>query len=181
MSETFITSDQHFCHKNILKYQPTTRPFSSLEEMHSELIARHNDVVGPKDEIYMLGDFAFANKHQVIEILDQLNGKKYFIFGNHDKIMHNEQIRKHFLWMKTYHELRGFSKAPIPLFHYPIFSWNRMHYGAYHFYGHTHGQVPYLYNGLACDIGVDTNDCYPYNVTDLINKFREIERTMGTL
>lgn len=180
MSEIFVTSDHHFDHKNILKYQPHTRPFNTVEEMESGLISRHNHMVGPKDEVYFLGDFAFASEQKVLEILEQMNGRKYFIFGNHDKVMRNERVRKHFEWMKSYHELRipGI-RSPIPLFHYPIFSWNRMHFGAYHFYGHTHGQIPYLYNGLAMDIGVDTNDCYPYNVADLIARFEKIKETLG--
>lgn len=170
MSNIFVTSDHHFGHKNILKYQPHTRPFSDLHEMETGLIDRHNEVVQPDDEVYFLGDFSFTNINQTNAILGQMNGKKYFIFGNHDKVMRDSYINRHFEWMQPYHELK-YEKYRFVLFHYPIHSWNRMHFGVYHLYGHTHGQIPHLYHGLSMDIGVDTNDCYPWLLQDIIRLF----------
>ena len=44
-----------------------------------------------------------------------------------------------------------------------------MHHGALHFYGHTHGAVPTMFEGRARDIGIDTNNSYPWDVNDLID------------
>lgn len=172
--EVFITSDHHFFHKNILKYQGATRPFDTVQEMGDSLIQRHNEVVSPNDEVYMLGDFGFASPKYLEPILEQMNGIKYFVFGNHDRSMRNKHIERHFQWMRDYAEIKVDDKNCI-LFHFPIHSWNKMHYGAYQFYGHTHGQIPHLYHGRSMDIGVDTNDCYPWNIRDIFKMYKKVE------
>jgi calcineurin-like phosphoesterase family protein len=171
MKNTFISSDHHFGHRNVLQFCSTTRPFDTVEEMNEGLITRHNEVVKPKDDVYFLGDFAFMPANQIEVILERMHGNKHFVFGNHDKPMRQPSIVKHFVWMKDYHELRLTNHkqlSPVVLFHFPIHSWNRMHYGALHFYGHTHGTVPEMAGGRARDVGVDSNNCYPWNVVDLV-------------
>ena len=41
----YLTSDLHFNHANILKYEPESRPFSSIEEMNEVIIQNWNEVV----------------------------------------------------------------------------------------------------------------------------------------
>ena len=106
------------------------------------------------------------------EFLKRLNGKKYYIFGNHDKHLRKEKFLQYFEWMKEYAEISIDGKHSI-LFHYPIFSWNKMHYGSYQFYGHTHGQIPHIYHGRSMDVGVDTNNCYPYNIRKIFEMFKD--------
>jgi calcineurin-like phosphoesterase family protein len=170
MSEIFVTSDTHFFHKNILKYQPNERPFEDVYEMNRELIKRWNEVVSPEDEIWHLGDFAFAGKKKVLDILSQLNGKKYYIFGNHDGVMNSPEVKEHFKWMGKYKRVNWCGRSVV-LFHYPIHVWDKMAHGSYHLYGHTHCQIPHLYHGRSMDVGVDGNDCYPWNVKDIFELF----------
>ena len=81
----FFTSDHHFFHKNILKYEASHRPFETIEDMNQELIHTWNRIVRPEDEVYYLGDFAFTCGLDASQkILDQLHGTKYLINGNHD-------------------------------------------------------------------------------------------------
>ena len=176
MNDIFVTSDTHFFHKNILKYQPDERPFDSVEEMNEKIIENWNAVVKPNDLIYHLGDFAFAQPHKVDGILRRLNGQKFFIWGNHDKSMHDKAVASHFQWMRNYHELK-IEKQYVVLHHFPILSWNRMHHGALHFYGHTHGSIPYVFEGQSLDVGVDTNECKPYNVRELIATLKAMDVT----
>jgi calcineurin-like phosphoesterase family protein len=56
----FVTSDPHYFHKNILKYQADTRPYATVEEMNEALIARHNAKIGPHDHVWIIGDFSFG-------------------------------------------------------------------------------------------------------------------------
>lgn len=79
----FIYSDPHFGHKNVIKY--ANRPFSSINEMNSQLIKNFNKVVGHDDVVYILGDFSFLNTISTAEILKSLNGYKFLIKGNHDR------------------------------------------------------------------------------------------------
>jgi calcineurin-like phosphoesterase family protein len=56
----FFTADEHYGQANIIKY--CDRPFASVEEMDSEIIKRHNELVGPKDVVIHAGDFTLAKK-----------------------------------------------------------------------------------------------------------------------
>jgi len=67
----FFTSDEHYDHKNILKYQK--RPFDTVEKMNEELIKRHNEMIAHNDTVYHIGDFSFCNPDK---ILKQLNGNQ---------------------------------------------------------------------------------------------------------
>ena len=85
----FFTSDQHFGHENILRYEAEKRvneyglPFKTVGRMNDYLVDCWNANVGNGDEVYCLGDFSI--KLQVMrEIVPLLNGKKILIVGNHD-------------------------------------------------------------------------------------------------
>jgi calcineurin-like phosphoesterase family protein len=82
----FFTADTHFGHVNILKHEPRRKElFGTTECMDKALIERWNSVVGANDVVYHLGDFAM--KLSVTErILPSLNGQKYLVSGNHDKV-----------------------------------------------------------------------------------------------
>lgn len=85
----FFTSDQHFGHENILKYEAEKRvnefgrPFKTINHMNDFLVDCWNTDVGKDDEVYCLGDFSF--KMQIMrEVVPFLNGRKILIVGNHD-------------------------------------------------------------------------------------------------
>jgi calcineurin-like phosphoesterase family protein len=69
--KTFVIADTHFGHENIIKYE--SRPFKNTEEMNQALIKNWNSVVGEKDIVYFLGDFALCSKEKIIEIGQQLS------------------------------------------------------------------------------------------------------------
>ena len=84
-----FTSDQHFFHKNICKFEPKSRPYGSVFEMNSSLITAWNTQVTKDEEVFFLGDFSFGSKHDTIQLAQQLNGRKHLIMGNHDKHSRN--------------------------------------------------------------------------------------------
>jgi len=77
--KTFIISDTHFRHTNIIRY--CNRPFASVGEMNERLIDNWNSTVAPEDTVYHLGDFGFGN---LSEFRGRLNGHIHLIRGNHD-------------------------------------------------------------------------------------------------
>lgn len=81
--KTFFTSDHHFGHTNIIKYE--SRPFMDVNTMNNQLIYLWNETVKPDDVVYHLGDFALMKKDQIKPIFDQLNGEIHLILGNHDR------------------------------------------------------------------------------------------------
>ena len=76
----YYTSDLHFGHNNIIKYE--NRPFNSVDEMDEYLIYKWNNKVKKGDEVYIIGDFGFCKGERANELLDRLNGRKYLIKGN---------------------------------------------------------------------------------------------------
>ena len=78
----WLTSDTHFCHKNIIKY--CDRPFFDVEEMNSVLIKRWNAAVAEDDVVYHLGDIYLGPADRAASLLGALNGRIILIRGNQD-------------------------------------------------------------------------------------------------
>lgn len=160
MSELFFTADTHFGHRNVIKY--CNRPFETVEQMDQTIIDRWNSMVSPSDVIYHLGDFTFKD-HLIEQYVSQLNGKIHLVLGNHDKKVN--LLKPYFASVSHYIELRSV-KPNIIMFHYAMRVWNKRHYGTWHLYGHSHGSLPDN-NDKSLDVGVDTNDFYPYSYQQL--------------
>jgi calcineurin-like phosphoesterase family protein len=158
MPQIFFTADQHFGHTNVIRF--CNRPFESVEHMHEVMIQRHNERVRQGDRVYHHGDFSFKCP---LEYLKRLNGQHYLITGNHDW-----SGKEHgFIWRKDVSSLSINGEGYIWMSHYPHRSWNRMHYGAIHLYGHEHGSLSQVQWGKSMDVGVDTNNFYPYEWSEI--------------
>ena len=80
----YVFSDAHFDHGNIIRY--CHRPFYSAKHMNRELLANWNHTVKGNERIYYLGDMSFGrHRHPIDYWLRELNGKIFYIRGNHDK------------------------------------------------------------------------------------------------
>lgn len=139
MNKNFYISDYHFGHYNIMRFD--NRPFSSVEEMDNALIDNWNSVVGKDDTVYILGDFCWLKEDRWIEILNQLNGNKVLIRGNHDLKYMSQRLRNMFQDVKDYKEVKDNGKRVL-LSHYPM----PFYRGAYnkdivHLYGHIHTTI----------------------------------------
>ncbi len=82
MSNSFFTSDLHFNHFGVIGY--CNRPWPTVPEMNEGLIANWNSVVGPRDRIFVMGDFHLGGNKNLKEIVSRLNGHKILFRGNHD-------------------------------------------------------------------------------------------------
>lgn len=80
---TYFTSDWHLFHDNSIKFD--NRPFRDIHHMHRVLINNYNATVRPEDICYFVGDMGMGKRDAIKKIIDQLNGTKIFIVGNHDK------------------------------------------------------------------------------------------------
>lgn len=82
---TWLTSDLHFFHKNIITY--CNRPFGDEYEMNSEILRVWNDSVADDDTVIVVGDFTaglYDRSEELITLIGQLKGKKTLVLGNHD-------------------------------------------------------------------------------------------------
>lgn len=78
----FFTSDLHFFHEAIIRF--CNRPFKDVSEMNETIIRNWNSKVGKDDTVFILGDFCFGGSGAWSYLLDNLNGHKHLIIGNHD-------------------------------------------------------------------------------------------------
>lgn len=166
----WFTADTHFGHENVIRYNK--RPFSSVSEMDEALIKNWNKIVHPKDTIYHVGDFTLLGKKPTADYFQQLNGRINVIPGGHD----HRWVGKSDYVSGSGHPVVILPplktvKFPLPdsdqvqlivLCHYSMRVWDRSHYGSWHLYGHSHGNLPPLKNSL--DVGVD---CWEYRPVSL--------------
>lgn len=153
----FITSDLHFWHQNILKYSPQTRgQWDTVEDMNKGIVEAWNQLVTVEDHTYILGDVAFCGVDKAVELLNQLNGTKTLIIGNHDeKLAQHAKFRNCFVEVAHYKTIKH-NDQYIVLMHYPIAQWDRKHYGSLHFHGHMHGKPSGLEGQNHLDVGFDS-------------------------
>jgi calcineurin-like phosphoesterase family protein len=82
MAKTFFTSDLHIGHVGVAK----SRGFSTTDEHDERIIANWNAVVGVSDEVWVLGDVALGAIAESLPKVGRLNGRKFLVCGNHDRI-----------------------------------------------------------------------------------------------
>ena len=175
----FFTADTHFYHSNII--HSCNRPFKDASEMNSVMIDKWNSYVTDQDEIYVLGDFLYkASAREANEILSRLKGRKYLIKGNHERYLEDPHFNVNaFKWIKDYYILKGEKRIDIVLFHFPMLSWYKSHYGSIHLYGHVHnnetknpefGEKLQSLGPRAINVGVDVNDFYPVSIKSIMDR-----------
>lgn len=152
---TYFTSDLHIGHKNICKF--TDRHKVVSQEDHDEwLIDLWNATILKSDKVWHLGDFTFLTKYnEIAKLMKKLPGQKFFVKGNHDRTKVLDQLKSDGLiqnWYK-YEEIK-IRDTPTCLFHFPIASWHKVGYGAWHLHGHSHGSYS-IPQGKLLDVGID--------------------------
>lgn len=77
-------SDPHFYHENIVRF--CHRPFKNVNKMNAVLIQNFNRCVTKDDTVFVLGDLGMKiSPAQLRQCVEQLNGHKILIPGNHEK------------------------------------------------------------------------------------------------
>jgi len=168
----YFTSDLHFKHDNVIKH--CNRPFINTEEMDKRLIENWNKTIKQHDEVYILGDITMKGWPTANEVLKSLKGRKYLIKGNHDAFCEHSNFDKDLLeWVKDYHMLK-YQNLEFILFHFPILTWHKKHYGSIHLHGHIHSDINYNLDAIEqrrfrFDVGVDANNYRPVSIDEVIS------------
>ena len=82
---TWITSDLHLFHENIIAY--CGRPHETVDQMNQKIISAWNEVVASDDRVIVVGDLSAGlgpRKEALQKIIGDLPGRKTLIRGNHD-------------------------------------------------------------------------------------------------
>lgn len=131
----FYTADPHFNHSAILRL--AGRPFTSTTKMDNAILAKLLAVVQPDDDLWVLGDVAFATPDQqdyIRHLFDRIPGRKHLVKGNHDP-----EWVCNFGWASV-NDICEVNDADqwLVLCHYPMLTWHRARRGALQVFGHVH-------------------------------------------
>lgn len=199
MQNIWFTSDTHFHHKNIVRgttewkefekgsSHQSTRDFDTLEEHDDALVERFNNLIKPGDILYHLGDWSFGGHEQIKIFRDRLNVKIiHLIKGNHDQHIFKKDSPYASLFssiqdvlefsLRIDSKISGkYGKTKFFLSHYSHQIWNQSHHGTIHLFGHSHGSLQGI--GRSMDVGVDTNNLYPYHLDEILFLMKDIKYT----
>ena len=180
MSKIYLTSDWHFNHDREFIWH--ARGFDSVYLMNEAIIERHNAIVNPEDDVYVLGDLCLGRAGMGLAnhaLIEKMNGRIHVILGNHDTPARAEMYRmcKNVVEV-TYATMIHYSGYHFFLSHYPCMTGNlekeTLKQCTINLYGHTHQKDrffegrPYMYH-----CGVDAHNCYPVLLDDAIEEMKK--------
>ena len=145
-NKIFFISDPHLGHAKVIEYD--NRPFKDLDDMHTQIIANWNSVIGKTDLVFINGDFALSTVEDVIHWCSQLNGRKVLIPGNHDY----RWLSKYKTHMTAFEYIMpqmeitvndpDLDRAQhITLSHYAMLTWPNSHRESWQLFAHSHGKL----------------------------------------
>jgi calcineurin-like phosphoesterase family protein len=181
----YFLSDNHWGHDNIRGF--CNRPFNDIYSMNKHMVEAWNKIIQPDDEIYYLGDFSYKLSRKAARyILRQLNGKKYFIKGNHDWVENLDNYKNSGLieWWKYSYEFSyeyNYKTYNFSLSHYPHYPLKNQDLIC--LFGHQHGiyehrGVHFHYPG-GLDVGVDNIGYEPISIIKVIDFIENQKKSMN--
>ena len=176
----YYISDLHLYDEKIMKL--CSRPFKNGDDYFNTLKSKWNEKVKNTDTIYILGDLFSMNgkvsqKHLLK--LNELNGKKHLIIGNHDECLINKLSKSNIFVSISHVKVIKDKNRIVCLCHYPMMDWYDFNYDSYHIYGHIHNKTykngecyneikNYFRNKKAYNASVDVIDFIPQTLDQLI-------------
>lgn len=112
----WFTSDTHFGHDSMVTkgWRPQ---FQSVWDMDETMIDNWNAVVGPKDQVWHLGDFSNGVSGEYIsDVVDRLKGDIHLIAGNHDSVWpgHRDAHKRQRDWLDMgFASVQAFARRKI--------------------------------------------------------------------
>jgi len=167
--ERFFIGDTHFGHEAVYHFTHEdgrrVRNFAdNSEEGDAVMVERWNSVVKPHDRVYHLGDVAFPRRK--LAILEQLNGNKVLIKGNHNQFAVKD-------YMKYFKDIRGaFELYKMILTHIPVHPQQLLRFDA-NIHGHIHDQV--LPDQRYVNVSVEQINATPISLDEVLYR-RENEQ-----
>jgi calcineurin-like phosphoesterase family protein len=130
MAQVRFIADLHFGHVNMAK----KRGFATVEEHDEHIIAKWNSVVHKRDITYILGDVTMEKAEY--DVLNRLNGRKYVVLGNHDKLGHTRKLLEYVDSVAGMMKYKG-----VILTHCPIHSMELEYRFKHNIHGHIHEKL----------------------------------------
>ncbi|MFV0318672.1 MAG: metallophosphoesterase [Microthrixaceae bacterium] len=200
----FFTADLHLGHRNIARYEPERARAAGVDplcgpaddrtqaRLDTFLIDHWNEVVGPDDEVWLLGDAVMGRLDQTIAHLGRLLGRVVLVPGNHDRVWAGDRRRDE--WWDRYLAagieeivdgtavLELADGAVVDVDHFPFrgdsgptdryLDWRPEDQGRVLLHGHVHST--WRTNGRMINVGVDVWDYYPVAEQQVIDLARAV-------
>lgn len=173
----FVTADTHFGHGKIIEY--CGRPFKDSTHMNNILIHNWNMRVKAEDTVFILGDFCFrtdknfADAHGVGKEkshfwLNQLNGNKILIRGNHDN---NNSAKSIIDCIHITYGGHRINMVHKPEHNNPDFKINLV--------GHVHEKwlIKRYKDTILFNVGVDQHKFMPITLDEALGKIQKLKNT----
>lgn len=184
----WFISDTHFGHARIIEL--AGRPFGSVTDMDEQIVRDWNDKVAPEDVVIHLGDLALGDLASSLHRTSRLNGRRFLIPGNHDRVSlaydHGKQIESKL----PMYEDAGWTVLPesialnlggraVTLAHYPYSGFGDSHgderYGHLRpvdlglplIHGHVHEALPHEHHGRLMNVSVEVVGYTPVSLTEV--------------
>jgi calcineurin-like phosphoesterase family protein len=169
--DTWVVSDHHFYHENILRFTgydgKPLRVFSDGSEMNEYMITKHNSVVKFDDKVYFLGDVVMGANAEKMKIVSRLNGKKTLILGNHDSP--EMSLYRAFGRIYAYRKLDYLLLTHVPVLRLPKWAKANVH-------GHVHNNIsPGEYGPLYYNVSIEVLEDYTPIHLDELNRRIELQ------
>lgn len=182
----WITSDWHLGCPNDKMSNLWGRPFDDHQGQLRTLVRNYNSVVNTDDTVIVVGDVVDINVEsdplKQLEKVNQFNGKKILIRGNHDIQFTDSQLLRHFervipdgdglFWKLKDGDMIGDVPDNLESFyitHYPSTAKSNK----FNLVGHIHST--WLVQKNMINIGVDANHFRPWNFSKILFKMNAIK------
>ena len=149
--------------------------------MNAAIIERHNAIVKPDDDVYVLGDCIMNDNEEGIKCIKQLKGKIHIIRGNHDSDARIALYKECWNVVEVCDaKYLKVGKQSFFLSHYPCltsnFDMNKpLNRKIINLCGHVHTNDRWLDfdKGLIYHVEMDAHNCTPVLLEDIINEITE--------
>lgn len=149
--------------------------------MNEAIIKNHNAIVQPDDEVFCLGDCILSDTEAGIKCIKQLKGNIHIICGNHDSAARRE------LYDNCYNiveicdaKFLNYKKYHFFLSHFPCLCGNYdmdkpLKTRLVNLCGHSHTKDHFADwdKGLIYHVEMDTNNCTPILLDDIIEDLKK--------
>ena len=141
MSQVRFCADPHFGHPWMAKH----RGFKDTFEHDEHIVNQWNSVVHKRDLTYILGDITMEDPKWYFR-LDELNGRKIVILGNHDRYQDVPELLNYVESVGAMVKYKG-----VFLTHCPIHTRELQYRVPYNIHGHIHEYkvMKESFNGVA--------------------------------
>ena len=177
LPHVWACSDWHLNHDKEFIWK--ARGFESVEQMNFAIIERHNFMVRPDEDVYVLGDLMLGpDMTLTTNLMRQMNGKFHIVRGNHDtdrrweiyQTLANVVETKNSIYLK--HQGYHFYMS-----HFPTVTTNFDDYKKplkarlLALSGHTHSNV--LFEPCnSYNVAVDAHNYFPVSIERIIRDFQ---------